>query len=150
MWKYHHELKGAIPMDDNRVAVLLEDLLSKFRTFGEGQEVLSNEVHEIKQKVDGLIEDMDIVKPTLKSMDNRLNSVETRLNSVETRLNSVEVKLNSVETRLNSIDLKTDGLTEDMDIVKPTLIKINNRLDNIEGEIIKFNPESRSVIKQVK
>ena len=144
-------------MDDNRVAALLEDLLSKFRTFGEGQEALSNEVHEIKQKVDGLIEDMDIVKPTLKSMDNRLNSVEirlnsveVRLNSVEVRLNSVEVKLNSVETRLNSIDLKTDGLTEDMDIVKPTLIKINNRLDNIEGEIIKFNPESRSVIKQVK
>jgi hypothetical protein len=81
-------------MDDNKVAVLLEDLLSKFRTFGEGQEILRNEVHEIKQKVDGLIEDMDIVKPSL--------------------------------------------------------MRINNRLDNIEGEIIKLNPESRAILKQVK
>jgi hypothetical protein len=37
-------------MDDNKVAVLLKDLLSKYRTFGEGQETLHNEVHEIKQK----------------------------------------------------------------------------------------------------
>ena len=109
-------------MDDNKVAILLEDLLSKFRTFGEGQDALRNEVFEIKQKVDGLIEDIDIVKPTLKSMDNRLNSLET----------------------------KTNGLIEDMDTIKPALVKINNRLDNIEGEIIKLNPESRAVLKQVK
>jgi len=95
-------------MDDNKVAILLENLLSKFRTFGEGQDALRNEVHEIKQKVDGLIEDMDVVKPSVK------------------------------------------GLIEDMDFVKPTLSKIVNRLDNIEGEIIKLNPESRAVLKQVK
>jgi hypothetical protein len=100
--------KGAITMDDNKVAILLENLLSKFRTFGEGQDALRNEVHEIKQKVDGLIEDMDVVKPSVK------------------------------------------GLIEDMDFVKPTLSKIVNRLDNIEGEIIKLNPESRAVLKQVK
>ncbi len=40
-------------MDDNKVAILLEDedLLSKIRTFGEGQDALRNEVHEIKQKL---------------------------------------------------------------------------------------------------
>ena len=53
-------------MDDNKVAILLEDLLSKFRTFGEGQDALRNEVHEIKQKVDGLIEDMDDLKSSFK------------------------------------------------------------------------------------
>lgn len=109
-------------MDDNKVAVLLEDLLSQFWTFGEGQEALRNEVQEIQQKVDGLVSDMDIVKPALKSMDNRLNSLET----------------------------KVEGLIEDMDIVKPSLVKINNRLDNIEGEIIKLNPDSRTILKQVK
>jgi chromosome segregation ATPase len=116
-------------MDDNKVAILLEDLLAKFRTFGEGQEALHREMHEMKQKVDGLIEDMDIVRPTLKSMDNRLNSLEVKFDSLE---------------------VKTNGLIEDMDIVKPTLTKINNRLDNIEGEIIKLNPESREVLQQVK
>jgi chromosome segregation ATPase len=109
-------------MDDNKVAVLLEDLLSKFGTFGEGQNDLRNRMERLEQKVDGLTEDMDIVKPTLKSMDKRLGALEVR----------------------------TDGLTEDMDFVKPSLMRINNRLDNIEGEIIKLNPESKAVLKQVK
>ena len=92
-------------MDDNKIAILLEDLLS---TFGEGQDALRSEVHEIKQKVDGLIEDMDVVKTSVK------------------------------------------GLTEDMDFVKPTLSKIVNRLDNIEGEIIKLNPDSGANLKQIR
>lgn len=81
-------------MDDNKVAVLLEQLLSEFRTFGEG-----------------------------------LQNVQTEQNEQRQILN---------------------GLVEDMDIVKPSLIKINNRLDSIENEIIKLNPESRAVLKQVK
>lgn len=36
-------------------------------------------------------------------------------------------------------------------MVKPSLVKINNRLDAIEGEIIKLNPESGTVFaKQAK
>ena len=81
-------------MDDNKVEVLLEDLLSQFRAFGEGLENVQREQKEQRQILNGLVEDMDIVKPSL--------------------------------------------------------IRINNRLDNIEGEIIKLNPESRTVLKQVK
>ena len=144
-------------MEDNKIAILLEDLLSKFRTFGGGQDALCTEVHEIKQKVNGLIEDMDIVKPTLKSMDNRLNSLETKVDRLETKVDRLETKVNSLETKVNSLEgkvdsleTKTDGLIEDMDFVKPSLVKINNRLDNIEGEIIKLNPESRTILKQAK
>ena len=35
-------------MDDNKVAVLLEDLQSQFRTFGEGLVGLRDEVREVK------------------------------------------------------------------------------------------------------
>ena len=81
-------------MDDNKVAVLLEQLSSQFKTFGEGLEIVQKKISEVNQKVDGLIEDMDFVKPSL--------------------------------------------------------VRIYNRLDNIETEIIKLNPESRSVLKQAK
>lgn len=36
-------------MDDNKVAVLLEDLLSKFRTFGDGLDGIQNELKDLKQ-----------------------------------------------------------------------------------------------------
>jgi peptidoglycan hydrolase CwlO-like protein len=82
-------------MDDNKVAVLLENLSSQFKVFGEGLEIVQRQVSELNQKVDGLIEDMDMVKPAL--------------------------------------------------------VKINNRLDTIEGEIIKLNPDSRAAfVKQAK
>lgn len=82
-------------MDDNKVTVLLENLSSQFKVFGEGLEIVQRQVSELNQKVDGLIEDMDMVKPAL--------------------------------------------------------VKINNRLDTIEGEIIKLNPESRAVfVRQAK
>jgi hypothetical protein len=36
-------------MDDNKVAVLFEDLIAKFRTFGEGLDGLRGELKEFKQ-----------------------------------------------------------------------------------------------------
>lgn len=45
-------------MDDNKVAVLIEDLMSKFRTFGEGLDGLRDEMNSrfnnLEQKVDKL------------------------------------------------------------------------------------------------
>ncbi|NLW47236.1 MAG: hypothetical protein GXY86_07865 [Firmicutes bacterium] len=38
-------------MDDNKVAILLEDLRAQFRTFGEGLEGLHGEVKEIKKEL---------------------------------------------------------------------------------------------------
>lgn len=36
--------QGVIVMDDNKVTVLLEDLISKFNAFGEGLELLNEKV----------------------------------------------------------------------------------------------------------
>lgn len=48
-------------MDDNKVAVLLEDLMAKFNTFGEGLEGLRNEMNTrfdtLEQKPDNHIDE---------------------------------------------------------------------------------------------
>jgi hypothetical protein len=45
-------------MDDSKVAILLEDLMSQFRTFGEGLQLMNNKVdkgfQEIKTEIDSL------------------------------------------------------------------------------------------------
>lgn len=63
-------------MDDNKVAVLLEQLSSQFIIFGEGLSVVQKQISEVNQKVDGLIEDMDVVKPSLVQINNRLDTIE--------------------------------------------------------------------------
>jgi hypothetical protein len=42
-------------MDDNKVAVLLEDLRAQFRTFGEGLQLLNDKVDRVEQKLDAHI-----------------------------------------------------------------------------------------------
>ena len=103
-------------MDDNKVAVLLENLSSQFKVFGEGLEIVQRQVSEVNQKVDNL-----------------------------------ERRFDGLERKVDGLEKKVDGLIEDMDMVKPALVKINNRLDTIEGEIIKLNPDSRAAfVKQAK
>ncbi len=46
-------------MDDNKVAVLLEDLMSQFRTFGEGLQLLNDKVDRVETKVDKIDKKLD-------------------------------------------------------------------------------------------
>ena len=46
-------------MEDSKVAVLLQDLLSQFRTFGEGLQSLENKIDRVEQKVDRVEQDID-------------------------------------------------------------------------------------------
>jgi hypothetical protein len=44
-------------MDDNKVAILLEDLRAQFRTFGEGLQLLNDKVDRVEQKLNTHIEE---------------------------------------------------------------------------------------------
>ena len=56
-------------MDDHKVAVLLEDLMSQFRTFGEGLQLLNDKV------------------------DNGFDSLNGRVDRLESRIDRLEGKL---------------------------------------------------------
>lgn len=46
-------------MDDQKVAVLLEDLQAQFRTFGEGLQLLNDKVDRVELKVDKVEQKLD-------------------------------------------------------------------------------------------
>ena len=43
-------------MDDNRVAVILEDLRSQFKVFGEGLQMVNDKIDRVETKLDAHIE----------------------------------------------------------------------------------------------
>ncbi|HBE78197.1 MAG TPA: hypothetical protein DDW65_10510 [Firmicutes bacterium] len=57
-------------MDDNKVAVLLEDLRAQFRTFGEGLQLLNDKVDKGFQEVKTEIDSLKLEVTNLKA-DNR-------------------------------------------------------------------------------
>ena len=46
-------------MDDNKVAVLLEDLMSQFRTFGEGLDGLRDEMKEFRKETNNSLNNLE-------------------------------------------------------------------------------------------
>jgi hypothetical protein len=77
-------------MEDNKVAVLIEDLMSQFRTFGEGLQNLDNYAHgelsDIKlklQDIDHKLERNSIEHQQLKQMIKELDTEVIKLKRVK-------------------------------------------------------------------
>lgn len=80
-------------MEDSKVAVILEDLRSQFRVFGEGLQALNEKVDKIDQKLDAHIEE------NRRQFDQ--NALEHRQNAQEHRLMLQMIKeLNEEQTKL--------------------------------------------------
>ncbi len=93
-------------MDDNKVAVLLEQLLSEFRTFGEGLQIVQNEQGEQRRILNGLVDDMDIVKPTLKCLTSDMDVLKPSLAKINNRLDSIENEIIKLSPGSEEVFLK--------------------------------------------
>jgi hypothetical protein len=72
-------------MDDNKVAVLLEDLMSQFRTFGEGLQLLNDKVdkgfQEVKTEIDSLKLELTNLKVENRQEHQQLRQMITELDT---------------------------------------------------------------------
>ena len=72
-------------MEDSKVAVILEDLRSQFRVFGEGVQMLNEKVDMLDSKVNAL--------------DNKVNVLDKKVDVLDKKLDRHEIK-NEEENRL--------------------------------------------------
>lgn len=80
-----------------QVGTILEDIQSQFMAFGEGQQILSDNVDKLDKKADKLDSKVD-------RLDIRLNNVENKVDKLDTRLNNVESNLKTINSRLTRIE----------------------------------------------
>lgn len=73
-------------MDDNKVAVLLEDLMAKFNTFGEGLDGLRDEVKQFREDT-----------------NNRFNSLELQNRQEHQQLMQMIKELNTEVVKLKRV-----------------------------------------------
>jgi hypothetical protein len=65
------------------VNVLMENQRQQFNTFGEGLQGLNDRMDKMEPMMDGLVEDMDTIKPMIKNINNRLIETEIILKKVK-------------------------------------------------------------------
>lgn len=78
-------------MEDSKVAVLIEDLLSQFRVFGEGQEMLTKKVDKIEEHMVELEE-----KITETQMELKAEIAETR-KELTSRIDQLDRKVSALD-----------------------------------------------------
>ena len=81
-----------------RFAVLLERIETKVGAIADGHGALDVKMDRIERKVDGLGEEVALLKAGVSKMDARLGRVEGRLDHVDTRLGRVEARLKNGHT----------------------------------------------------
>jgi chromosome segregation ATPase len=79
-------------MEDSKVAVILEDLRSQFRVFGEGLQMLNEKVDRVDNKV-------DIIDKRVDTLDYKVNALDKKVDALDKRLERHEIK-NEEENRL--------------------------------------------------
>lgn len=77
-------------MEDNQVAVLLEDLRAQFRIFGEGLQLLNDKVDKGFQEVK---EEIDLLKTELTNFKDQNRREHQQLQQAITELDTEVVKL---------------------------------------------------------
>lgn len=91
-------------MDDNIVAVLLENLQAQFRTFGEGLQLVNEKIDKVDQKVDKVEQKVNNIELELSSLkdENRqehklLKQMITDLNTDVKRLDTEVIQIKRVK-----------------------------------------------------
>lgn len=79
-------------MEDSKVVVILEDLRSQFRVFGEGLQMLN-------EKVDLLDSKVNVLDNKVNALDNKVNVLDKKVDVLDKKLDRHEIK-NEEENRL--------------------------------------------------
>jgi archaellum component FlaC len=98
--------------------VVLEEVRSQFKVFGEALESLSEKVDRGFEQVDRRFE----------QVDRRFEKIEHRLDGIDVRLDGIDVRLDGIDVRLDGIDVRLDGLTRDMGLVKTAVLDQHREL----------------------
>ena len=81
-------------MDDNKVAILIEDLMSQFRTFGEGQQILIDRMDKLETTVVDIKNDLSDLR-----IENQIEHKELKQMILEVAAEQKEIK-----NKVNDLD----------------------------------------------
>lgn len=115
-------------------AILLESVKNDFRSFGEGLDLLREEVHEVKENGDATFEELGRFKMEtavkFDQIDSRFNQMDARFDRIEVRLDRIEGELLSIKTEIQELKQsltkkaeleKLQGLEQRVKIIEQTL-----------------------------
>jgi hypothetical protein len=122
-------------MEDRKVKVILEDINSQFRTFGEGLAGANKKLDATMEMVAKNTEDIEVIKIDQKLMrdDLKQNTKDIEVIKVDQKLMKDDIKQNTADIKEMKVMISknTDDIsknTDDVEIIKSDIGFIKNEL----------------------
>lgn len=111
----------------DQYTVVLEDLRSNFKVFGEGLSLLNNKVDKMDGRLDG-------IDGRLDGMDGRLDGIDDRLDGIDGRLDGMDGRLGRVESDLAILKGEV-ALIRHNQVTRDEFKLLESRVLNLEKKI---------------
>jgi chromosome segregation ATPase len=123
---------GARPSAAEQFGVVVEEIRSQFKVFGESLEGLREQVVTGFDRVDRRFEQVDA---RLDQVDGRLDQIDGRLDQIDGRLDQVDGRLDQIDGRLDQVDGRLDKVENEMVLLKEATLENGRGLKDVRTAV---------------
>jgi len=92
--------------ESRRFNVLMEKLLSKFRTFGEAQSLMREDVNSLKPRFDKLEEKADLLESAVRTNSRETSSLKEAVQRNTEAIHAIHIDFKNINHRVNVVESK--------------------------------------------
>jgi predicted nucleic acid-binding Zn-ribbon protein len=99
----------SLPSQDEarRANVLMEQMLSKFDTFGESLAIVRERVDRIEPKIDKLTERVDVLESAVRTNSRDINALKEAVHGNTEAIHGMQTDLRNINQRLEVVEAKS-------------------------------------------
>jgi archaellum component FlaC len=128
-------------------SVIVEDLLSQFKVFGEALQGLRE---NMAVRFDGIDHRFDGVDHRFERIDDRFDGVDHRFERIDGRFDGIDHRFERIDDRFDGIDHRFERIDDRFDGIDHRFDGIDGRFDGIDQEILLLKDASLTHTRELK
>lgn len=120
---------------NNQIAVMIEELRSKFDILIEGQMSIDQRLRIVEAKVDKLqetvdrhTEELEVIKVIITEHSSEIKGIKTDIRSIEVRLGTIGDRLDKMDNRLENLEKQKKEYEQRVDLLETRIANIEKLL----------------------
>ena len=114
-------------------------------TVGNRFSVIEASVTNIINQLDGVLNDLTIVRDRLDGIDSSISGIDGRLGGIDDSLGSINGRLDGIDSSIYTIDGRLDSIEERLSVYE-MLENVYERLDDIDAKIVTIEADIVTLI----
>jgi chromosome segregation ATPase len=114
----------------DQLTVVLEDMNSQFKAFGESLDVVKRNLKVVKKRGDEIFEEVGNIKVEITAIKMNATEMKKEITGIGTELTEIKTRLDSIEKKLNRIENKPAEAQAEIESLKKESMEIKSCSDD--------------------